>query len=122
MLAPGADARDAAKAIMGDVAKELAWYCLQYYLWDRSRHTMTSADKTLARMRENPRDWRIADLQTVAKRLGVGWEQPGTSHVTFRAPDGNKVTVPARKPIKPVYVRLFVALIDSLGVEHDEQP
>ena len=83
---------------------------------------MTSADKILARMRENPRDWRIADLETVAKRHGLSWDRPGTSHVTFRAADGNKVTVPARKPIKPVYVRLFVALIDSLGTERDEQP
>jgi predicted RNA binding protein YcfA (HicA-like mRNA interferase family) len=82
---------------------------------------MTSADKTLARMRDNPRDWRIADLQAVAKRHGMNWEQAGTSHVTFRAPDGGKVTVPARKPIKPVYVRLFIALIDSLGAEGDEQ-
>ena len=80
---------------------------------------MIGAEKTLARMRANPRDWRIEDLKMVARRHGVSWRQPGTSHVTFRAPDGGKVTVPARKPIKPVYVRQFVALIDSLGAEHD---
>ncbi len=81
---------------------------------------MTTAAKTLAGMRANPRDWRIDDLKTVARRHGVAWEQPGTSHVTFRAPGGDKVTVPAHKPVKPVYVRLFVALIDSLGGESDE--
>jgi hypothetical protein len=80
---------------------------------------MIGAEKTLAQMRANPGDWRIEDLKTVARRHGVSWRQPGTSHVTFRAPDGGKVTVPARKPIKPVYVRQFVALIDSLGAEHD---
>jgi hypothetical protein len=80
---------------------------------------MIGAEKTLARMRANPRAWRIEDLKTVARRHGVSWWQPGTSHVTFRAPDAGKVTVPARKPIKPVYVRQFVALIDSLGAEHD---
>ena len=80
---------------------------------------MAGTDKTLARMRANPLDWRIEDLKTVARRYGVTWRQPGTSHVTFRAPSGAKVTVPARKPIKPVYVRQFVVLIDGLGAERD---
>jgi len=81
---------------------------------------MTKADKRLAAMRDNPRDWRIEDLETIAERHGVTWDQPGTSHVTFRAPGGGKLTVPARKPIKPVYVVQFVALIDSLeGGNHD---
>ena len=78
-----------------------------------------SADKRLAQMRANPRDWRIEDLKVVARRHGVTWRQPGTSHVTFRALHGGKVTVPARKPIKPVYIRQFVALIDSLGPQRD---
>jgi predicted RNA binding protein YcfA (HicA-like mRNA interferase family) len=55
----------------------------------------------------------------LARRYDVTWRQPGTSHVTFRAPSGAKVTVPARKPIKPVYVRQFIALIESLGAERD---
>lgn len=80
---------------------------------------MTSAGKKLDAMRTNPRDWRIDDLKTVARRHGVEWEQPGTSHVTFRAPGGGKVTVPAHKPIKPIYVRQFVALIDSLEGDGD---
>jgi hypothetical protein len=80
---------------------------------------MAGPDKTLVRMRANPRDWRIEDLKTVARRYDVTWRQPGTSHVTFRAPGGGKVTVPARKPIKPVYIRQFVALIESLGAERD---
>jgi hypothetical protein len=80
---------------------------------------MPGTDKMLARMRANPRDWRIEDLKTVARRYNVSCRQPGTSHVTFRALNGAKVTVPARKPIKPVYVRQFVALIESLGAERD---
>lgn len=76
---------------------------------------MTKAEKRLSAMRNNPRDWRIEDLQAVASAAGLTWSQPGTSHVTFRAPSGAKVTVPAHKPIKPVYIRLFLALLD--GVE-----
>jgi hypothetical protein len=32
---------------------------------------MAGQDKTLARMRANPRDWRIEDLKTVARRHAV---------------------------------------------------
>ena len=71
-------------------------------------------------MRVNLRDWRIEDLKPVARHAGLTWGQPGTSHVTFRTPNGNKVTVPAHKPIKPVYVRQFIALIDSLGADDND--
>ena len=80
---------------------------------------MSTAEKRLTAMQTNPRDWRIDDLKTVAQRHGVTWDQPGTSHVTFRAPNGEMVTVPAHKPIKPVYVRRFVALIQSMGATSD---
>jgi hypothetical protein len=81
---------------------------------------MTAVEKKIAAMRANPRDWRIGDLQAVARRHGLTWDQPGTSHVTFRAPTGGKLTVPAHEPVKAIYVRLFVALIDSLEGEANE--
>ena len=87
---------------------------------DKGLRAVTAAEKKILAMRNNPRDWRIEDLKTVAQRYGVTCDQPGTSHVTFRAPSGGKVTVPAHKPVKPVYVRQFVALIDSLEGETDE--
>lgn len=78
---------------------------------------MSNAQSILEQMRRNPRDWRIEDVKTVANWAGLEWRQPGTSHVTFRAPNGGSVVVPAHKPIKPVYVKKFVALVDSLGRE-----
>lgn len=75
---------------------------------------MSKAEKTFQRMRDNPKgDWVIEDLFTVAKRHNVTWSQPGTSHVTFRAQDGSKLTVPAHKPIRPVYIAAFVQFIDD---------
>lgn len=76
---------------------------------------MSKADKLLARMRNNPRDWSIDDLKTLAERYRVDWRQPGTSHVTFSAQGVVPLSVPAHKPIKPVYVKRFVMLLDSLG-------
>ncbi|MCX7113836.1 MAG: hypothetical protein NTX45_27930 [Proteobacteria bacterium] len=50
-------------------------------------------------MRSNPRDWRIEQLKSLADAHGVDYRQPGTSNVTFRHPNGVKLTIPAHKPI-----------------------
>jgi 2-hydroxychromene-2-carboxylate isomerase len=64
---------------------------------------------------EHPRDWSIDDLKAIAKRHGLDWRQPGTSHVTFSAAGRMPLTVPSHRAIKPIYVIRFVSLIDSLG-------
>ncbi|MDZ7360664.1 MAG: hypothetical protein ONB46_08050 [candidate division KSB1 bacterium] len=74
---------------------------------------MSRAIKILEKMRNNPRDWRIDSLKTLAQAKGIEWRQPGPSHVTFRRPNGAKLTVPAHRPIKPVYIKKFVRLVDE---------
>ena len=66
-------------------------------------------------MRDNPRDWRIGQLQTVAEKHAVACRSEGGSHHVFSHPAvAELVSVPAHRPIKPVYVRQFVALIDKV--------
>jgi predicted RNA binding protein YcfA (HicA-like mRNA interferase family) len=72
----------------------------------------TSA-KLLAAMRRNPRDWQIAQLQTVARQHGIDWRHDKSSHCIFVREDGRTLPVPAHRPIKPVYVRRFLGLIDG---------
>jgi hypothetical protein len=75
---------------------------------------VSTDEKRLAKMRTNPRDWQIDDLKAVAHRYGVDWRNEGGSHHVFSFPDVEEdVCVPAHRPIKPVYVRQFVALIDK---------
>ncbi|MBZ4194808.1 MAG: type II toxin-antitoxin system HicA family toxin [Candidatus Contendobacter sp.] len=75
---------------------------------------MSKADKTLDKMRATPRDWRIEDLESVAKHHGLTVRKPGGSHVIFQKPGiALEVSVPAHKPIKPVYVRRLIELIDA---------
>jgi len=64
-------------------------------------------------MRANPLDWRTEDLKSVADAFGLVYRQPGGSHVIFRHPNGAMLSVPARRPIKPVYVRKFVRLVEE---------
>jgi predicted RNA binding protein YcfA (HicA-like mRNA interferase family) len=75
---------------------------------------VASAEKILERMRNSPRDWRIEDLKRIADRCGIGYVQKGTSHVTFRHPAATKVTVPAARPVQPVYVKQFLAMIEAV--------
>ena len=60
--------------------------------------------------------WRIEELQAVAEVNLVVWRRPsrGGSHVIFSAPGVREiVSVPAKRPIKPVYIKQFLALIDA---------
>jgi predicted RNA binding protein YcfA (HicA-like mRNA interferase family) len=77
---------------------------------------VSAAGKILRKMRRNPTGWRIDELQAVANESGVGWRRPGHggSHVIFSASGVREiVSVPAKRPIKPVYIRQFLALIDN---------
>jgi hypothetical protein len=80
---------------------------------------MSTAEKLLQKMRNNPRDWRIEDLKVVARRYGVDTNQHGTSHVMFRHPTAGRLSVPAHKPVQPVYVRDFIKYIDKLEVSDE---
>jgi len=74
---------------------------------------MANAASILKRMRNNPRDWRIEDFKVVAAHYAIEPRQHGTSHVIFRHASGAAISVPAARPIKAVYVRGFLALIDA---------
>ncbi len=72
---------------------------------------MNAATKLFDAMRRNPLDWRIEQLQTVARQRGIEWRHEGSSHCVFIRSDGKTLPVPAHRPIKPVYVKKFVALV-----------
>jgi len=73
---------------------------------------MPGAKKILASMRKGGKNWRIEDLQTLAKHYGIAYRQKGTSHVFFTF-DPGYLPVPAHRPIKPVYIKRFVELLDA---------
>lgn len=75
---------------------------------------MTKLDKRWRKMRQNPRGWRIEELQSLADSLGIEWLHDGGSHVVFRSPYGKHLTIPAHRPVKPVYIIKFLALIENV--------
>jgi hypothetical protein len=74
---------------------------------------VNAAAKLVAAMRRNSRDWQLAQLQSVARQHGIDWRHQGGSHCVFVREDGRTLPVPARRPIKPVYVRKFLELVDG---------
>jgi hypothetical protein len=80
---------------------------------------MPGAGRMLDRIRSNPRHWRIASLEAVATAHRV-IRKPGGSHLVFEHPAvAEAVSVPARRSIKPIYVRRFVAFIEAVRASNE---
>lgn len=74
-----------------------------------------SPGDTLERMRRNPKgDWTMADVQKACAERGARCRPPpgGGSHFKVSRPArADILTVPARRPIRPVYIRKLVAYL-----------
>jgi hypothetical protein len=69
----------------------------------------------LTRMRANPRDWAISHVERLCQIHGLRCTPPsgGGSHYTVRAPGMAIIlTIPARRPIKPIYIRNLVRFVE----------
>ncbi len=76
---------------------------------------MGTFEKLLERMRRNPRgDWTMDNLLTIARRMNIEVRNSDGSHHVFSFPGVEEdVTVPYKRPIKPVYIKKFLALVDA---------
>jgi hypothetical protein len=79
---------------------------------------MTRPD-LLAQMRRNPAgDWTIADVERACRQAGVGCVPPtgGGSHYKVSHPSQAEIlTIPARKPVKPIYIKKLAAFLARVG-------
>ncbi|MFK8251676.1 type II toxin-antitoxin system HicA family toxin [Ancylobacter terrae] len=74
--------------------------------------------RRLEAMRANPAgNWSIGDVEQVCREHGLLCAAPrgGGSHYKVGHPTvARKLTIPFKRPIKPVYIRLLVNLIDEV--------
>ena len=91
----------------------------------KSQATMLSY-LILDAMRANPRaDWRIADVEALCREYGILCEpaRGGSSHYKVGHPLlARKLTIPFKRPIKPVYIRALVAFVDDLTEAQGNPP
>jgi hypothetical protein len=81
---------------------------------------MAATSALLERMKRNPAgDWTIADVKTACGQHGLLFRPGhGTSHAQMRHPMAREIlTIPARPPIKPVYIRKLVRYIELHGAK-----
>ncbi len=71
----------------------------------------------LEQMKDNPQnDWLIADVARVCRENGWTCQKPSNgSHYKASHPvAGLTLTIPAKRPIKPVYIKALVDFIERL--------
>lgn len=76
------------------------------------------SDRLLDAMRRNPAaDWTVRDVETLCRRIGLAVRPASSgSHLNVKHPRAARIlTVPARKPIRDVYIRKLVRYIDEHG-------
>ncbi|TPQ34291.1 hypothetical protein C2U70_17395 [Bradyrhizobium guangdongense] len=65
-------------------------------------------------MERNPSGWRIQDVETVCAAHGAKCAPPrgGGSHYKISKPGKPEIlTVPFKRPIKPIYIKKLVAFL-----------
>lgn len=81
--------------------------------------------KRLERMRRHPQsDWTINDVTALCREFRISCEPPrgGGSHYKIYHPAMTEIlTLPFKRPIKPVYIRRLVAFVTTVG-ERDGTP
>lgn len=84
---------------------------------------MSKRKKRLERIRQNPNNVSLNDLRLVLEDYGFEYKQSVGSHYTFSYVLGGQTklfVVPFRRPVKPIYVKRALKLIDQIIEEQGE--
>ena len=84
---------------------------------------MSKRQKRLERIRQQPNNVSLDDLRRVLEDYGFEYKQTVGSHYTFSYVLGSQTklfVVPFRRPVKPVYVKRALKLIDQIIEEQGE--
>ena len=76
---------------------------------------MSKKDKLLLKLRNNPTNVKFETLRTILLSYGFSERQPrgGSSHYTYTL-DEFIITVPKKKPLKAIYVKNVLRIIDEI--------
>lgn len=69
-------------------------------------------EKRLARLRQSQASVSPEELESILGDWGFELQSVSGSHRQYRHRTGEKLSIPYRRPLKPVYVRLALAAID----------
>jgi hypothetical protein len=75
------------------------------------------AEKRFRAMSANPRaDWRIEDVASICAAFGIACDAPrrGDHYKVMHPSQVEILTIPAHRPIKPVYIKKLVSFIEAV--------
>lgn len=82
---------------------------------------MSKREKAVAKIRQNPKNVRFEEIETILYRLGFVKRQGGTSHAIFTL-GPHVIVVPKRKPfVKAKYIELLLDEIDKIEELNDPE-
>lgn len=84
---------------------------------------MSKREKRLQKVRQNPKNVSIDELEQLLNDYGIQRDHTTGSHYIFRYTlDGQNVrlTIPYRKPIKVIYIKEAIAAIDRIRVSEQK--
>lgn len=73
---------------------------------------MSQREKLIAKMRNNPDGWDMETLLSLARHYGLKVRMNDGSHHIFVRQDGKTLPVPFKRPIKAIYVKKFLKLLE----------
>ena len=76
---------------------------------------MTRQEKELERIRNNPTNVRFEDLDRLLSSYGFESRSGGGSHYFYKKRGCRPISIPKHKPVKTVYVKKALALIEECG-------
>jgi len=74
---------------------------------------MSKKDKLLEAIKNNPKNVRFEDLKKILESIGYKAINRGGSHYVFTKVNATPLTIPYKKPVKVVYVKQVIKIIDE---------
>lgn len=77
---------------------------------------MSKIDKLIEKLRNNPRDTNINTIRKLLDKYNIEYIWGKGDHLNVKHPNIEYIlTIPAHKPIKPIYIIRLLKMIDEIA-------
>jgi len=77
---------------------------------------MSKKEKRIESIKNNPKNVKFQNLKKVLENLGYKAINNGGSHYVFTKENATSLTIPFRNPVKVVYVKQVISIIEDEGI------
>jgi len=74
---------------------------------------MSKKEKLIEAIKNNPKNVRFEDLKKILESIGYTAINNGGSHYVFTKENSTALTIPYKKPVKIVYVKQVIKIIED---------